>query len=623
MSVPLPCSQARIQTQQLNNGPSIPPYPWLRRSSDCGNTADINVAIIDQQSNVDVTDGMTVYADPFTAAPDGTRVAYYGGSGNRALLRIAPENLAGAVDPHVTDLGQMGAGWRAPFTTTQGYLLGAKGGLFIASCDGTTARLYYSYDDAVAPLTPSFKHIDLGTCGTALVGTTMGIARVAPVSSAWDIVRVAFTSPNVGSVAPSSCNCGSGSVPPCTCATYSVTVVDVKIPRPKTVGAPYFDAPTQYAAFPAGALGGTSYPAGSALNLNFIQPDGFEYFKAHSGGKVLPDTSVLTWTEGGSANTGATVGMPGTASYVVASGPPVLTAQGGVDPGLGGVLPLSVGCTGPCVPDQAPGRVFYRNMDSLLTIGPVSPSSSTIVPTRLGDMGDFEDGAFSYDISTDRFHFVTPWSQTDATQAAQVHYNVVEIQPPPPRVRYYIDASFTTTDGQVYLAKVRVPSVSRIEFAGKSAAGTWSQLPGYQCVDDDDTVTPDGDGPVGANAFTRTCLLRAPGIVKLAVLTRDVLVPYNVALPSFGVNGIREFFSTMDECGLPTVGAATHCFDDGTPPACAPLRSTCSTNGDCCSRLTCQSGTCAPAPVCSPARGACRTNTDCCAALLCTSGSCG
>jgi hypothetical protein len=561
---------------------------------------------------------MTLYADPFTRAPDGTQVAYYGGSSNRQLLRIAPENQIGGIDEHITDLGAMGAGWHSTFTTTQGYLVGARGGLFIASCNGAIARIYYSYDDMTAPVTPSFKYINVGTCGTALNATTMGIARVAPASSAWDMVRVAFTSPVPGPI-QTTCNCGT---PPCTCSNYSVNIVAVKVPRPDNPGQPYLGAVTQYLPTPNTGVPGGPYPDSSALNLNFIQPDGFEYFKSHPG-RVLPDTSVLTWTEGGSATTGGVPGMPATASYAIASGPPLVT-PGAVDTGLSGALPLSVGCPSflSCGADQPKQRVFYKNQDSLTKIGPDPNGSTAIVPTNLLDMGDFEDGTFSYDKVTDRFHFVTPWSGTDASQKPRVYYNVVELQPPPTRIRYFIDLTFTSLGTQLYLAKVRLPGPARVRFAGQTANGTWKRLATNDCENDDDTTTPDGDGPADSNVFSRTCRIHAKGIVKLAVLTRDVSLPHNVDLPSFGVEGIHEFFSTMDECGVPTAGASTHCFNDGSPAKCESVRGTCSADADCCTGLTCQSGACAPLPTCSTLRAPCTTTTDCCSGLACTSGLC-
>jgi hypothetical protein len=189
---------------------------------------------------------------------------------------------------------------------------------------------------------------------------------------------------------------------------------------------------------------------------------------------------------------------------------------------------------------------------------------------------------------------------------------------------WYVRLNSVVAQGQpanaLYSLKVTVPSRAHVRFAGKTADGTWKRLQTIDCENNDET-----SGPAGAQAqqeSKRTCLVHAPGVVKFAVLTRDVLIPADVDLPGAGVEGINEFFSTFDECGVPRDGETIECFNDGTPAACEPLRGTCAADGDCCTGLTCQSGACAPPPACSTLRGACTTTSDCCTGLACTSGLC-
>lgn len=197
--------------------------------------------------------------------------------------------------------------------------------------------MYRSFDGGMS-FEPPIEIADAG-CATALGTTTVGIARVAPVSTAYDIVRVAYTA-----------IAGPGPSP--NTNLYVVRVLTVKAERRTGSKAQVFiDTPKEFS---------LHVYKGSALNLNFIQPDGFEYFSSHSGLPVLPDTSVLTWTEGGSTSTGGFVGMKGSASFAVASGPPLVPLAGG-DSGISDDFALAVTGKGGLK------RLLYPNYDSLVT----------------------------------------------------------------------------------------------------------------------------------------------------------------------------------------------------------------------------------------------------------------
>jgi hypothetical protein len=277
---------------------------------------------------------------------------------------------------------------------------------------------------------------------------------VAPASADYDIVRVAYT----GFAAGGAYNGLNGPNGP-----YVVKVVTAAIQRVKVNPIVRKTAPKVYPL-------SLSATGASALNLNFIQPDGFDYFAAFPG-VVLPDTSVLTWTEGGSASTGGTPGMLATASFAVASGPPLFPTDGNdpSDPGLSDGFPLSVKFETPC-PKGAPctktQRRFYNNFDSLLVVGPIPPTNVN-GPTGQKSMGDFEDGTFAYDKATNVFQFVSLWAQPSgappaAAQKPEVHYNIVEVAPPPPRKMWFTNVHIRPVSASTYSLKVTVPSRAHV-----------------------------------------------------------------------------------------------------------------------------------------------------------------
>src|SRR6266516_2204766 len=54
---------------------------------------------------------------------------------------------------------------------------------------------------------------------------------------------------------------------------------------------------------------------------------------------------------------------------------------------------------------------------------------------------------------------------------------------------------------------------------------------------------------------------------------------------------------------------------------CQPKGGSCSSDSDCCSGLTCQSGECRPSK-CQQKGGSCASDSDCCSGLVCSSGVC-
>lgn len=90
-----PCSAGWLPRDAMGNLLFPFPFPWMRRSSDCGQTLDFNKVLPGPfVSTIDVVDGLTLYADPFTKAPDGTQVVYYGGgskAGDRSSSRSPPK----------------------------------------------------------------------------------------------------------------------------------------------------------------------------------------------------------------------------------------------------------------------------------------------------------------------------------------------------------------------------------------------------------------------------------------------------------------------------------------------------------------------------------------------------
>jgi hypothetical protein len=296
--------------------------------------------------------------------------------------------------------------------------------------------------------------------------------------------------------------------------------------------------------------------------------------------------------------------MKASASYVIAGGPPTATATDEYT----GPLPLAA--------DGGGNRIFYPNSDGLIT-------------TSNQAIGDFVDGNATYDAASSTFRFFAPFAQTQLTSGATptqykgMGYGIVQVPEPPPRFRWLVKLNINaiSASANVYSLKVQVPSRASIRFAGMTADGTWKRLRTLNCENDDDSDTTDNDGAADAGLYTRTCLLRAPGIVKFGVLTRDVLIPANLDLPSANIEGVDGFFSTFDECAVPKKGSPVECLNDGTPRACQSQRGACATADDCCGNLVCQNGSCAQ-PACRSARGACSRDVDCWSGLTCQNGTC-